>query len=297
MSAADGAPGSAAARGRSRRAVGAHAQQQWALSGSRRTREAAATQRARHHAFRVLLGPRLRRGTRCLYAHRPSVPPRYGPISPRCHMVSLPKTAHTGDARRTAFPRASVYAGNANCVPLGYYAPVDAQSRVKKRGKWDAELQRLQNRQETGRIAARGAVTALCILASALPLRMGRDTIIVRPFAGHTTVVHANIAILIGIALSLTVNGLQWLKDRSQKQELRRLRKRAEDFRGQARFGGVSAETCLGWETNAERLDNLGADLGSCGGVRHGSDAAAVVSPSAARYRGSGGYATKSSTI
>jgi hypothetical protein len=94
--------------------------------------------------------------------------------------------------------------------------------------KWDVEMQRLLNRREVGRIRAYGLVVALCIAASALPLWMVQG--IVRPLAGKTTHIDASIAISVAITISVVVNGLQWLKDRSQKRELRRLRRRAEEL-------------------------------------------------------------------
>jgi hypothetical protein len=65
-------------------------------------------------------------------------------------------------------------------------------------------------------------------LAVALPLYMVQG--IVKPFAGHKTDVHASAAITVGISISVVLNGLQWLKDRSQKRELKRLRRRAEEL-------------------------------------------------------------------
>ncbi|HSH59862.1 MAG TPA: hypothetical protein VK988_09535 [Acidimicrobiales bacterium] len=66
----------------------------------------------------------------------------------------------------------------------------------------------------------------LTILASAVPLTVLRD--IVEPFAGRTTVVQATIGISLTVALSLVVNGAQYLKGRQQRRELQRARLRTE---------------------------------------------------------------------
>jgi hypothetical protein len=106
--------------------------------------------------------------------------------------------------------------------------PHSMPTNPKSPNKWDVEMERLRGRREIRRILAYGGVAALCIMATALPLWMVQG--IIKPLAGHRTVVDANLVISIGVAVSLVVNGLQWLKDLSQKRELKRLRKRAEEL-------------------------------------------------------------------
>jgi hypothetical protein len=99
-----------------------------------------------------------------------------------------------------------------------------------------AEVRRKANREA---ILARGfmAVAGLAVLyfpLSAIPE-------IVEPFAGRTTKVDVNLVVSITIALSLVLNGLQFVKGRSRRAELKRQRERLEELEKVASLQGVGA--------------------------------------------------------
>ena len=89
----------------------------------------------------------------------------------------------------------------------------------------EVELARVHGSIEVRRLYAKGFVGLLWIVASSVPIWALRA--VIEPLAGKTTNVHANIVISASLTLSLGVNGLQYLKIRSQRAEIERMRERA----------------------------------------------------------------------
>jgi hypothetical protein len=92
----------------------------------------------------------------------------------------------------------------------------------RKVTKHDVDLAEVARKGNREAIIARGGVVALGIAASALPIWAAQN--IVESLAGKNTTVHVNMVVSITVALSLTVNVLQYLKARSQRKELKRQR-------------------------------------------------------------------------
>lgn len=101
--------------------------------------------------------------------------------------------------------------------------------------KYDVEIQRLASRGEMWRILANGLVIGSWIAASALPLWMVQG--IIEPLAGKTTEINATLIASVGVSVSIAVNVAQGMLGQSRKHELRRLRKRVEQFEPQLEVG------------------------------------------------------------
>jgi hypothetical protein len=70
----------------------------------------------------------------------------------------------------------------------------------------------------------RAASIVLGIAASALPIYALKG--LVEPLAGKSTIVDVDVVVSVSLAASLVVNGFQYLKGRSQRSELERVRDR-----------------------------------------------------------------------
>jgi len=103
--------------------------------------------------------------------------------------------------------------------------------------KHDVELRRLDVRLKVGRAAINGTVAILCIAALALPILAIHE--IIQPLAGKTTVVRVNVALSIVVSISVVLNGLQYVKGKSQRAELKRLR---EEIKMLERRLGISSD-------------------------------------------------------
>jgi hypothetical protein len=96
--------------------------------------------------------------------------------------------------------------------------------------KHDVALAEVSRKASREIILARGLVAVAVIGVSYFPL--SAIPAIVEPFAGETTKVDVNFVVSIAIALSLTLNFLQFVKGRSRKGELKRQRTRLEALEG-----------------------------------------------------------------
>jgi hypothetical protein len=103
---------------------------------------------------------------------------------------------------------------------------------VAKSGRKQISKAALAFRFDVARRSIQGLTIVLAILASALPLSIVADA--VEPFAGEKTEVNVNLALTIAISVSVVVNGLQWLKSRSHRSEIRRLRQRIKTLEQKA---------------------------------------------------------------
>jgi hypothetical protein len=96
--------------------------------------------------------------------------------------------------------------------------------------KHDVELRRLDVRGDVAKVFAYGVVVAVCLAASALPLLV--IVHIIQPLAGKKTIINANLLISVSISASVAINGIQWIKGWSRKQEVRRLRALNQEYEG-----------------------------------------------------------------
>jgi hypothetical protein len=98
-------------------------------------------------------------------------------------------------------------------------------SRPPKSGitKWDVEMAHARN--EATSIAARWkAVTWIgCTLSTALPIWMLQG--IVKPIAGHTTVIQASVVLGVGAGVSISLNIGQLVLAWTRRNTIKRLRK------------------------------------------------------------------------
>jgi hypothetical protein len=96
--------------------------------------------------------------------------------------------------------------------------------------KNDVALAEVRRKADREAILARGLVAVAVIAVSYFPLSAIPD--IVEPFAGETTRVDVNLVVSIAIVLSLALNGFQFIKGRSRRNELKRQRTRLEALEG-----------------------------------------------------------------
>lgn len=92
--------------------------------------------------------------------------------------------------------------------------------------KIQLEMKRLPHRYDLLRHLVTGLMYALSIVAAAVPLLVLRS--VLAPFAGQETTVDVDVAVQVVLTASVVVNGLQYVKGRTRKQELRRERTRVE---------------------------------------------------------------------
>lgn len=98
--------------------------------------------------------------------------------------------------------------------------------------KHDVALAEVRRKASREAILSRGFVIVAGIAALYLPITALQG--IVEPLAGHTTKVDVNFVVSVGLALSLVLNGLQFVKGRNRRYELKRQRGRLEAFEGPA---------------------------------------------------------------
>lgn len=94
--------------------------------------------------------------------------------------------------------------------------------------KHDVALAEIQRKASREAIIARGVVVVAVVLASYFPIVALQG--IIEPLAGETTKVDVNVVASISLALSLVLNGFQFLKGRSRRNELKRQRNRLSGF-------------------------------------------------------------------
>lgn len=98
--------------------------------------------------------------------------------------------------------------------------------RPDRAGEHDVELAKVHRSHEVRSRLAQGLVGALWIAAASIPIwALGA---VIEPLAGETTVVKANLIIGGGLALSVIINVSLFFKGRSQREEIKRLRARAD---------------------------------------------------------------------
>jgi type IV secretory pathway TrbD component len=98
--------------------------------------------------------------------------------------------------------------------------------------KHDVALAEIARKARREAILFRGLVAVAVILALYLPISALQG--IVEPLAGKTTKVDVNVVVSIAVALSLALNGFQYLKGRSRRNELKRQRDRIKTLEGTA---------------------------------------------------------------
>lgn len=98
----------------------------------------------------------------------------------------------------------------------------------RKLGKHDVEYRKVDTRFELFRIVAYGASVALIVYVATWPLHVVSD--MVDSLAGKDTKVDASFGLTVSIALSMTVNGLQYLIGRSRRSEILRMRERIKEL-------------------------------------------------------------------
>ncbi len=94
--------------------------------------------------------------------------------------------------------------------------------------KQEVELAKVQRSFEVRGRLAQGASMAMQIAAASIPIWATQA--LIEPLAGQKTVVEANIALGGGLALSVTINIVQYAKGRGRKSEMERERQRADDL-------------------------------------------------------------------
>jgi hypothetical protein len=104
---------------------------------------------------------------------------------------------------------------------------------TKREIERETELAKVRRSAEVWTIVAYGIVVALSIAACALPLLALQS--VVEPLAGKTTKVEANIVVSVSLAFSIGINGLQWVKGRGQRSEIKRLRHRERELENRIR--------------------------------------------------------------
>jgi hypothetical protein len=88
--------------------------------------------------------------------------------------------------------------------------------------KWDVEMAKAHN-HATSSAARWKAITWIgCTLATALPLWMLQG--IVKPIAGHTTIIQASVALGVGAGVSISLNVGQLILARTRRDTIKRLR-------------------------------------------------------------------------
>lgn len=90
----------------------------------------------------------------------------------------------------------------------------------------DVALAEVERKARRDLVVAYGFVAVAVVAASWLPITALEG--VVEPLAGETTSVDVNVIVSVAISLSLVVNVLQYVKGRSQRRELKRLRERAD---------------------------------------------------------------------
>lgn len=100
--------------------------------------------------------------------------------------------------------------------------------KTKPTTKHDVALAEVERKAKRETILAYGAVTTIVILAAAIPVLAMQG--LVEPLAGRKTSVNVDVVVSITVAISLMVNGFQFVKGRSQSNELKRLRSRLAEL-------------------------------------------------------------------
>src|SRR5215213_1828638 len=94
--------------------------------------------------------------------------------------------------------------------------------------KHDVALAEVERKTARELMAVQALGIVLSIAASALPILALRG--LVEPLAGKETIVDVNLVVSVTLAISVVLNGLQYLKGRSQRGELQRQRARLVDL-------------------------------------------------------------------
>lgn len=108
--------------------------------------------------------------------------------------------------------------------------PPSRMAQRSSTNKHDVALAEVGRKADREAILARGFVIALGIAALSLPILALQE--VVDPLAGETTKVDVNLVFSITVAVSLVLNGLQFLKGQSQRKELKRQRTRLDRLEG-----------------------------------------------------------------
>lgn len=106
--------------------------------------------------------------------------------------------------------------------------------------KADVELAEVHEKAELWHSVIHGTTIIAAIAALAVPLLIVKG--IVEPFAGRTTVLHANVALGCACGMSVLMNIAQFVRGSFRKRTIKRTRKRTDEL--ELRLGiGTDAES------------------------------------------------------
>lgn len=100
--------------------------------------------------------------------------------------------------------------------------------KAQRATKHDVDLAKIHRSHEIWKILAYGLVGGFWIAVASVPVWAFQS--VIEPLAGNTTIVQANIVVSVSLALSVTINGFQYLKARSDHSTIKHLRSRVADL-------------------------------------------------------------------